>query len=63
MKIANIKRAEGIMTKKVTKIVGTYKLLPEDRSIKPATLKERVIKALPERPGNGAFFDSATEIP
>jgi elongation factor 1-beta len=36
------------MTKKITKIVGTYKILPEDREIKPATLKERIIKALPE---------------
>lgn len=36
------------MTKKITKIVGTYKLLPEDTSITPAVLKERVIKALPE---------------
>ena len=36
------------MTKKITKIVGTYKILPEDRDIKPATIKERIIKALPE---------------
>ncbi len=36
------------MTKKSTRIVGTYKILPEDVSIKPATIKERIIKALPE---------------
>jgi translation elongation factor aEF-1 beta len=36
------------MTKKITKIVGTYKVLPEDTSITPAMLKERIIKALPE---------------
>ena len=35
------------MTKKSTRIVGTYKILPEDVSIKPATIKERIIKALP----------------
>ena len=32
----------------MTKIVGSYKLLPEDPDIKPAVLKERLIKALPE---------------
>jgi len=32
----------------MARIVGTYKLLPEDPSIKPADIKERVIKALPE---------------
>ncbi len=36
------------MTKKSTRIVGSYKILPEDVSIKPATIKERIIKALPE---------------
>ena len=32
----------------MTRIVGTYKILPEDTSITPAMLKERIIKALPE---------------
>jgi translation elongation factor aEF-1 beta len=32
----------------MTRIVGTYKILPDDPSIKPETLKERIIKALPE---------------
>ncbi|MGC9780564.1 MAG: elongation factor 1-beta [Candidatus Heimdallarchaeota archaeon] len=32
----------------MTRIVGTYKILPEDPSIEPATIKERVEKALPE---------------
>lgn len=32
----------------MARIVGTYKLLPEDTEIKPETLKERVIAALPE---------------
>ena len=32
----------------MTRIVGTYKILPEDPSIKPATIKERIIAALPE---------------
>ncbi|MHA1211465.1 MAG: elongation factor 1-beta [Candidatus Heimdallarchaeota archaeon] len=32
----------------MTRIIGTYKILPEDTSIKPAIIKERVIKALPE---------------
>lgn len=32
----------------MARIVGTYKILPEDPSIKPETLKERIIKILPE---------------
>ena len=32
----------------MARIVGTYKLLPEDPDIKPETIKERVIAALPE---------------
>jgi len=36
------------MTKKSTRIVGSYKILPEDVSIKPEVIKERIIKALPE---------------
>jgi len=32
----------------MARIIGTYKILPEDTSISPATLKERIIKALPE---------------
>ena len=34
--------------KKLARIVGTYKILPEDPSIEPSTIKERVEKALPE---------------
>ncbi len=36
------------MTKKSTRIVGSYKILPEDINVKPAVIKERIIKALPE---------------
>ena len=32
----------------MARIVGTYKILPEDPDIKPAVIKERIIKALPE---------------
>jgi len=32
----------------MTRIVGTYKLLPEDPEIEPAVLKERLEAALPE---------------
>ncbi|NHJ85279.1 MAG: elongation factor 1-beta [Asgard group archaeon] len=32
----------------MARIVGTYKLLPEDPSTKPEVIKERIIKALPE---------------
>ncbi len=32
----------------MARIIGTYKILPEDPSIEPATIKERVEKALPE---------------
>ena len=32
----------------MARIVGTYKILPEDPSIEPSTLKERIIKVLPE---------------
>ncbi len=32
----------------MARIVGTYKILPEDPSIKPETIKKRIIKALPE---------------
>ncbi|NHJ33482.1 MAG: elongation factor 1-beta [Asgard group archaeon] len=34
--------------KNLARIVGTYKILPEDPEIKPAVIKERIIKALPE---------------
>ena len=36
------------MNKKVTMIVGTYKILPEDREIAPEVIKERVIASLRE---------------
>ncbi|HUT82356.1 MAG TPA: elongation factor 1-beta [Candidatus Bathyarchaeia archaeon] len=32
----------------MARIVGTYKILPEDTDIKPQTIKERIIAALPE---------------
>ena len=32
----------------MARIVGTYKILPEDPSIEPSTLKERIAKVLPE---------------
>ncbi|MCE7743612.1 MAG: elongation factor 1-beta [Candidatus Heimdallarchaeota archaeon] len=32
----------------MARIVGTYKILPEEPEIKPAVIKERIIKALPE---------------
>jgi len=32
----------------LARIVGTYKILPEDPAIKPAVIKERIIKALPD---------------
>ncbi|MBN1328011.1 MAG: elongation factor 1-beta [Candidatus Heimdallarchaeota archaeon] len=32
----------------MARIVGTYKILPEDTEIEPQTLKERIIAALPE---------------
>ncbi|MFW9923677.1 MAG: elongation factor 1-beta [Candidatus Thorarchaeota archaeon] len=32
----------------MARIVGTYKILPEDPDIKPETIKQRIIKVLPD---------------